>query len=189
MGPQVGGDPDGADQEVGAAGAVVGVRVEQGGAVLAARVEHVAGARLHRDAQPERVQPAGDPAGAVRQVVAERVEMHVVQRQADAVVAEVGEEAEGVVEPEVGEAVGAVAEAEGGRRGGVRGVAHVMLTFLMAALLANIRPAGARAAISRDVAGAPARAARAAWRGIVARMPPPTARWVSGGEGLSVAWK
>ncbi|OSC53905.1 hypothetical protein B5181_37580, partial [Streptomyces sp. 4F] len=73
-------------------------------------------------------------------------------------------EGEGVVESEVGEAVGAVAEAEGGCgcsvpgrarvRGrliarGLMGVrVHVMLTFLMAALFANIRPAGARAATS-----------------------------------------
>jgi hypothetical protein len=64
-----------------------------------------------------------------------------------------------------------------------------MLTFLMPALLAKSRPAGARAATRRDVVTAPERAARAAWSGIVARMPPPTARWVSGGEGLSVAWK
>ncbi len=128
----------------------------------------------------------------------------MVEGQADAVVAEVGEEAEGVVETEVGEPVRAVTETEGGRGGPVpgrrrarcrllvpcrRGLwAHVMLTFLMAALLANIRPAGARAATSRDATGAPARAASAAWSGTVARMPPPTARWVSGGEGLSAAW-
>ncbi len=63
-----------------------------------------------------------------------------------------------------------------------------MLTFLMARRRANSRPAGASAAISRDVAVAPDRAASAAWSGTVARMPPPTARWVSGGEGLSAAW-
>jgi hypothetical protein len=64
-----------------------------------------------------------------------------------------------------------------------------MLTFLIAARRANHRPAGARVATSKEVTGAPARAARAAWSGIVARMPPPTARWVSGGDGLSAAWK
>ncbi|QWA25015.1 hypothetical protein KJK32_37600 [Streptomyces sp. JCM17656] len=37
----------------------------------------------------------------------------MVEGQADAVVAEVGEQGEGVVEAEIGEAVGAVAEAEG----------------------------------------------------------------------------
>jgi hypothetical protein len=42
----------------------------------------------------------------------------VVEGQSDAVVTEVGEEGEGVVEPEVGETVGAVAEAE--RREGTR---------------------------------------------------------------------
>lgn len=115
VGAQVGGDPYGTQEEAGAAGAVVRVGVEEGGAVLAARVEHIAGARLHRDAQAERVQPVRDPAGAGGQVVGERVEVHVVEGQADAVVAEVGEEGEGVVEAEVGEAVGAVAEAEGVR--------------------------------------------------------------------------
>ncbi len=293
VGPEVGGDADGADEEVGAAGAVLRVRVEQGGTVLATRVEHVAGARLHGDAQTEGVQPRGDPAGAGGEAVGERVEMHVVERQADAVVPQVGKEGECVVETEVGEAVGAVPEAERGRsaivhgpvrsaerghgtavhgpfrsvdpppfrsgvgplnrsvvrplarsvvrrplkrpgvrplnrsgvrplyRSGVRLIrrsvlgppgrselrllvlaplrtparplvrlpAHVMLTFLIAALFANHRPAGARAAIVRDAAPAPERAASAAWRGIVARMPPPTARWVSGGEGLSTAWK
>jgi hypothetical protein len=39
--------------------------------------------------------------------------MHVVEGQAYAVVAEVGEQSEGVVEPEVGETVGSVAEAQG----------------------------------------------------------------------------
>ena len=49
----------------------------------------------------------GDPAGQVRR---ERVEVVVVQGQRDAVVAEVGDDGERVVEPVVGEAVGAVAE-------------------------------------------------------------------------------
>src|SRR5690606_13291450 len=83
------------------------------------------------------------------------------------------------------------ADGSGGGGGGVVGSVsgHVMLTFLMAARLANARPAGARAAIRREVTGEPERAVSAAWSGIVARMPPPTARWVSGGEGLSAAWK
>jgi hypothetical protein len=63
----------------------------------------------------------------------------------------------------------------------------VTLTFLAK------RPArGARAVVSRAVTVAlfvRERAARAAWRGIVARMPAVTARWVSGGEGLRVAWR
>lgn len=165
--------------------------------MFAARVEYVAGAGLHGDAQTERVQPPGEAAGAGGEVVGEGVEVHVVEGQADAVVAEVGEEGQGVVEAEVGEAVGAVAEAERVGGGTVSGPvrtlfrvpAHVMLTFLMADLFANHRPAGARAATRRDVALAPERAASAAWSGIVARMPPPTARRVSGGEGLSAAWK
>src|SRR5690606_34296162 len=137
------------------------------------------------------------------QVRGEGVEVHVVEGQADSVVAELGEQTEGVVETEDGEAVGAVAETQGdglprGRLCALaaapvpvarRVVAHVMLTFLIAARRANHRPAGARAATRREVTGAPARAARAAWSGIVARMPPPTARWVSGGDGLSAAWK
>jgi hypothetical protein len=121
VGAEVGRDADGPGQQVDPAGPVVGVGVEQGRAVLAARVEHIAGARLHRDAQTERVQPVRDPAGAGGQVGGERVEVHVVEGQSDTVVAEVGEEGERVVEPEVGETVGAVAEAEG-REGGGPGV-------------------------------------------------------------------
>jgi hypothetical protein len=45
----------------------------------------------------------------------------VVEGQTHAVVAEVGEEGEGVVEAEVGEAVGAVAEGEASGRGGDAG--------------------------------------------------------------------
>lgn len=113
VGTEVGGDPDGADQEVDAAGAVVRVGVQQGGSVLAARVEYIAGAGLHGDVQTERVQALCKAAGAGGEVRGEGVEVHVVERQADAVIAEVGEEGESVVETEVGEAVGAVAEAEG----------------------------------------------------------------------------
>ncbi len=61
---------------------------------------------------------------------------------------------------------------------------HVTLT-----LFANRAASGASAAVIRALTGAPERAQRAAWRGMVARMPPPTARWVSGGEGLRVAWR
>src|SRR5690606_22547723 len=193
----------GPQEEVDAPGPVVRVRVEEGRTVLAAGVEDVAGAGLDGDPEPECVQPPGDPVGAGGQVRGEGVEVHVVEGQADSVVAEVGEQTEGVVETEIGEAVGAVAETQGDGlpRGRLcdlaaapvpvarRVVAHVMLTFLIAARRANHRPAGARAATRREVTGAPARAARAAWSGIVARMPPPTARWVSGGDGLSAAWK
>lgn len=204
--PRPHGHPDRADQQVDASGTVVRVGVQQGGTVFAPGVEHIAGARLHGDRQPELVQPVREAAGAGGQVRRERVQVHVVEGQPDAVVAEVGEEGEGVVETEVGEAVGSVAEAEGvgfggarGRRGtgrrevrpGVRsGLAveglgvHVTLTFL-----ANLPASGARAAVSSAVTGAPERAERAAWRGMVARMPPPTARWVSGGDGLRAAWK
>ncbi|CAM5699097.1 hypothetical protein SGRIM128S_09752 [Streptomyces griseomycini] len=117
MGPEVGGDADGTDEEGGAPGAVLPVGIEQGGAVLAARVEYVARSRLHRHVQTERVQPSGDPAGAGGEVGGERVEVHVVEGQADPVVPEVGEEGEGVVEAQVGEAVGAVPEAERTRGG------------------------------------------------------------------------
>ncbi len=55
--------------------------------------------------------------GAGREAGGERVEVHVVEGEADAVVAEVGQQAEGVVEAEVGEAVGAVAEAQRQRGG------------------------------------------------------------------------
>jgi hypothetical protein len=118
VGAEVGGHPDGPGEQAGAAGPVVGVRIQQGRAVLAARVEHIAGARLHGDTEAERVQPVRDPAGAGGEVGGERVEVHVVEGQSDTVVAEVGEEGEGVVEPEVGETVGAVAEAEGGEGAG-----------------------------------------------------------------------
>jgi hypothetical protein len=60
----------------------------------------------------------------------------------------------------------------------------VTLTFL-----ANLAPSGARAAMRRAVAVPRERAVRVAWRGMVARMPAPTARWVRGGEGFRVAWK
>ncbi|WP_261992015.1 sugar phosphate isomerase/epimerase family protein, partial [Streptomyces sp. MS191] len=59
-----GGYPDGAQEEPGAGGAGLGVRVEEGGAVLAARVEDVAGAGLDGDAEAEPLQPARDGGGA-----------------------------------------------------------------------------------------------------------------------------
>lgn len=96
----------------------------------------------------------------------------MVEGQADALVAEVGEQAEGVVEAQVGEPVGAVSEVEG----------HVRLTFR-----ARLRARGTSPMTARAVTGAPARAVSAAWSGIMARMPPPTARWVRGGDGLSAA--
>lgn len=197
VGAEIGGDLDRADQEGDASGPVVRIRVQQRGAVFAARVEHIAGTRLDGDVQAERVQASGKPMGASGEVGRQRVEVHVVEGQPEAVVAEVGEKGEGVVETEVGEPVGAVAEAEGSDGAGASGSvlrlavsrtpglwAHVTLTFLP-----NLLPSGARAATSRAVVAAPERAVSAAWRGIVARMPPVTARWVSGGEGLRVAWK
>ncbi len=158
VGAEVGRDPHGSDEEAAPARPVTGVRVQQGGAVFAARVEHVAGARLHRDAQSERVQPPRDPSGAGGEVRGEGVEVHVVEGQTDAVVAEVGEEGERVVEPEVGETVGAVAEAEG-LEGIERRVlrTHVTLTFF-----ANLAPSGARAAMRRAVAVPLERAVRVA---------------------------
>ncbi len=222
VGTEVGGDVDGADQETYAVGPALRVGIEEGGAMFVARVEDVAGAGLDGDGQAEAVERAGHLARAGGEIRGEGVEVHVVEGQADAGIAEVGEEIEGMVETEVGEAVGAVAEAEGGGRGAgwvvgweaagwglglgaagwgagrvllgwarvrVRvvpggGAAHVTLTFR-----ANFRAAGARAAVHRAVPMAPARAARAAWSGIMARIPPPTARWVRGGEGLRTAWK
>ena len=114
VGAEVGGDLDGPDEQVGAAGALVRVRVEEGRAVLAPRVEYVAGAGLDGDAQAEFVQSAGEFVCAGSEVGGQRVQVHVVERQTDAVVAEVGEEGEGVVQAEVGQAVGAVARSGGG---------------------------------------------------------------------------
>lgn len=169
---EVGGHVHGTDEQRGARGPGVGVRVEEGGAVLAARVQDIAGAGLDGDPEPEGGEPTGDLAGAFGEVRGQGVQVHVVERQADAVVAEVGEEPEGVVEAEVGEPVGAVAEVEG----------HVGLTFR-----ARERARGTSAMTARPEPGAPARVASAAWSGIMARIPPPTARWVRGGDGLRAA--
>src|SRR4051794_16509842 len=87
---EVGGDLDAPDQQVDAAGAVVRVGVEQRGAVFAAWVEHIAGARLDGDRQPERVQAVREAAGAGGQVGGQGVQVHVVESQTDTVVAEVG---------------------------------------------------------------------------------------------------
>lgn len=62
---EFGGHVDSADQQGGAGGPGVGVRVEEGGAVLAARVEDIAGAGLHGDPEPEEVAGAG-PGGCAR---------------------------------------------------------------------------------------------------------------------------
>lgn len=168
--------------------------------MLAARVEDIARTCLHGDVQPERVQSARCAAGAGGDVRGERVEVHVVERQSDAVVAEIGQQGERVVEAQIGEAVGAVAEAEwwqGRARGrgfqlpgalpGIAPVASVSEVQVMLTRLASRRATGARAAVISAVAVAPERAMRAAWRGMVARMPAPTARWVSGGDGLREA--
>lgn len=174
---EVGGDLGGGGEQAGAPGPPVRVGVEQAGAVLLARVQDVPGAGLdgHREAQFR--EASGDAGGAGGEAGGERVVVHVVEGQSHAVVAEAGEEGEGVVEAEVGEAVGAIAEAERGGGGG-----HVALTFFPAR-----RASGTSARVASAPPRAPARAERAAWRGIMARMPPPTARWVSGGEGLSAA--
>lgn len=172
MGPEVRGDPDGPHEQPGAGGPGVGVRVEEGGAVLAARVEDVAGAGLDGDLEAEGGQPLREALGAGAEVGFEGVEVHVVEGESDAVVAEVGEEGEGVVETQVGEAVGPVSEAQ----------AHVGLTFL-----AIRRATGPRARTATAEAPEPDRAARAACSGIMARIPPPTARWVRGGDGLRAA--
>lgn len=118
MRAEVGGDLDGPDQQVDTAGPVVRVGVEQRGAVFAPWVEHIAGARLDGDRQSERVQAVREAAGTGGQVRREGVQMHVVESQTDTVVAEVGEQGEGIVETKVGETVGAVAESDRGGAGG-----------------------------------------------------------------------
>lgn len=115
---EVTGDPDSAEQQVDAAGAIIRLRVQEGGAVLATRVKDIAGAGLEGDVQPEGVQSVREVSDADGEVRGERVEVHVVERQSDTVVAEVGEQGEGVVEAEIGEAVRAVAETERERRRG-----------------------------------------------------------------------
>lgn len=174
VGAEIGGDAERPDEQPGAGGAGLGVRVEEGRAVLAAGVEDVPGPGLDGDAEAQLLEPGRHPTGAGAEVRGEGVEVHVVEGQADPVVAEVGEEAEGVVQAEVGESVGAVAEAD----------RHVGLTFR-----ARVRASGTSPMTASPVPAAPARAARAAWSGIIARMPPPTARWVSGGDGLRAAWR
>jgi hypothetical protein len=169
---EVRGDPHGGDQQRTPRRPPLGLRVQQGGTVLAARVEDVAGAGLHRDGQTERVEPVGDPRDAPGQAGAHRVEVHVIQRQPDAVVAEFGQYIQCVIEPQIAQAVRAVAQTD----------THVGLTFL-----ASRRATGTSPASSAAETGAPERAARAAWSGISARIPPPTARWVNAGDGLSTA--
>ncbi|GDY57693.1 hypothetical protein SVIO_083160 [Streptomyces violaceusniger] len=83
----------------------------------------------------------------------------MVEGQRDAVVAEVGEECEGVAQAEVGQTVGAVGEAEGFRGGaaGVAGAAHVALTFLDSRRATGIsasNPAAVRCAPAREASTA-----------------------------------
>lgn len=134
--------------------------------VLAPGIEDVPGAGLDGDGQAQGVEAACQLTGARREVGGEGVEVHVVEGEGDAVVTEVGQEGQGVGQPKVGQAVGAVGQAKRTRRG------HVGLTFRD-----SRRAAGTRAISAAPVPGAPARAARAAWSGIMARIPLPTARW------------
>src|SRR5690606_5261822 len=80
---QVGGDPDGPQEEVDAPGPVVRVRVEEGRTVLAAGGEDVAGAGRDGDPEAECVQPPGDSVGSGDQVPGEGVELHDVEGQDD----------------------------------------------------------------------------------------------------------
>ncbi len=80
--------------------------------MLAARVEQEAGAGLDHQGQPELLRQRADAGGPGGQVRAEGVQVVVVERERAAVVAEVGDQAQGVVEPVVGEAVGVVAVAQ-----------------------------------------------------------------------------
>ncbi|CAM5259011.1 hypothetical protein SANTM175S_02063 [Streptomyces antimycoticus] len=121
--------------------------------MLAPGVENVPGAGLDRDAEAEPLEVAGDAAGAGGEVRGERVEMHMVEGQRDAVVAEVGEEGEGIGQAEVGQAVGAVGEAQGFRAG----TAHVALTFLDSRRATGISassPAAVRCAPAREASTA-----------------------------------
>lgn len=139
VGAEVGGDLHGPDEQPGAGGPRVRVGVEERGSVLAARVEDVAGARLDGDAEAVPVEDARHLPGAGGQVGDQGVQVHVVEGEADAVVAQVGEDREGVLQAEVGQAVRAVSPAD----------AHVTLTF------GAMRCAsGARAAVIRAVPGA-----------------------------------
>ncbi len=111
-----------AHEEVETARAPLGVRLQQGGAVLAARVEHVARPRLDDDREVERLEPTahGAQLGVGRRV---RREVVRVGRQRDGAVPQLGHDRQRVVEPVVREAVRVVAQPE--RR---PGDAHPRLT-------------------------------------------------------------
>jgi hypothetical protein len=78
--------------------------------VLAARVDEVTPARLDDDRHTQRREPVGDLVDLAVNVRRVRIEMPSVQGQGHAVVAEVGEHGQGVVQPMVGEPVGPVRE-------------------------------------------------------------------------------
>ena len=110
LGAQLGGDGDRAAVEIEPPLAAQ-IR-DQRRLVLAAGVEQEARARLEDDGEAELLQPGGERVHAGGEVAGERVEVQVVERERDAVVAVVREQGERVVEPVLPEPVRDVGQAE-----------------------------------------------------------------------------
>ena len=68
-----------------------------------AAVEHEARVRLDDAREPELVEPRAEALGAGPQARGQRVEVHVVEGERDAVVARVAQELQRIVEPVLGE--------------------------------------------------------------------------------------
>ncbi len=112
LGAQHRADLRGAQQERDAPPAPLRARGHQRRLVLLARIEQVARAGLDHAAQAEIAQEVGKSGRAPLPPRFHRVEVVVVERQRDAVVARVGDQPHRVVQAVVGRAVGVVGEAE-----------------------------------------------------------------------------
>jgi hypothetical protein len=106
---ELGGDVDRAGEHPHALAAPFG---QQRREVLAARVEREARAGLHHARQPELVEEVAQRRGARAHQRRVGIEVHVVERERDAVVAVVREQAQRVLQPVADEAVGHVAVAQ-----------------------------------------------------------------------------
>ena len=80
--------------------------------MLAPRVEEEPCACLNHERESQGLRQAGDARDFSRQIVGERVEVRMVQREGAALVAQIGHDPKGIVEPVMGEAVGVVPVAE-----------------------------------------------------------------------------
>lgn len=155
LGAEVGADRDRPAQELDPQRRVV---VQQGRGVLAPRVEQVAGPGLDHQPQVQFGEPVAECRHPGRQRGRERVQVVVVEGQRHPLVAQVGDDPQGVVEPVVGEAVGAVAEPQAGHRRLPRrtGAADRHLAAVLMSRTAS-GPAGGRAVPPRRP---PSRASR-----------------------------